>query len=327
MTQDDTPVPKSSLWDRTKKAAGTRAFKIVLMILMVALVAFIMSRTIKINEVTSALSGANIWWILAAGVAAGLTWVGSAIPLQAFSRLKVPFWDAFVVQVAASFVGVVAPAGLGPMGLHLRYLTKRGMNAAAASAVVILIEIAQIGTSTVLLLVSLLIDHDFPHLKISGRTVTIVVVAVVAVVVIALFIPKVRTRIKRGLSKYWADIQPELQWVKGRPTHVAYGIGGVILQTSASALALYFCLLAVGHPTSFLMAISVYLIGSTIGSAVPTPGGIGSTLGALVGALHLAGVPAAAALSAAVLFRLVSFYIQVPLGWIGFEIMQRRNMV
>jgi uncharacterized membrane protein YbhN (UPF0104 family) len=57
----------------------------------------------------------------------------------------------------------------------------------------------------------------------------------------------------------------------------------------------------------------VYLTGSAIGSIIPTPGGIGAVEAGLTAGLTAAGVPVA--VSAVLLFRLLTFWLTIPFGW------------
>ncbi|MGW2308405.1 lysylphosphatidylglycerol synthase domain-containing protein, partial [Actinomadura luteofluorescens] len=59
------------------------------------------------------------------------------------------------------------------------------------------------------------------------------------------------------------------------------------------------------------------------GSAVPTPGGVGSTEAALVAALAALGVAAGPALHAVLLFRAVTFWAPVPLGILACRTLRR----
>ena len=59
----------------------------------------------------------------------------------------------------------------------------------------------------------------------------------------------------------------------------------------------------------------VYLTGSAIGSILPTPGGLGGVEAALTAGLTAAGLPGAVAVSAVLLFRLLTFWLPVPFGW------------
>jgi len=58
----------------------------------------------------------------------------------------------------------------------------------------------------------------------------------------------------------------------------------------------------------------LYLTGSTVGSASPTPGGLGAVEALLIGALISVGVDNAVAVAAVLTFRLVTFWLPVPFG-------------
>ena len=70
-----------------------------------------------------------------------------------------------------------------------------------------------------------------------------------------------------------------------------------------------------------------YLVSNSVGAVVPSPGGIGPVEAALTGGLTLAGIPASVALSTAILFRVVTFWIRIPLGWFALRHCQKKNIV
>ena len=69
----------------------------------------------------------------------------------------------------------------------------------------------------------------------------------------------------------------------------------------------------------------VYLTGSAIGSIIPTPGGLGAVEAALTAGLTAAGVPGAAAASAVLLFRLLTFWLPIPFGWGALKYLERQQ--
>ena len=69
----------------------------------------------------------------------------------------------------------------------------------------------------------------------------------------------------------------------------------------------------------------VYLTGAALGSVVPTPGGLGAVEAALAAGLTATGMAAATAVSAVLLFRLLTFWLPVPVGWAAFNYLQRRG--
>ncbi len=86
-------------------------------------------------------------------------------------------------------------------------------------------------------------------------------------------------------------------------------------------------LAAFGQSLSLTTLAIIYLTGTAIGSAVPTPGGVGAVEGALSLGLTTAGVATATATSTAVLFRVLTFWVRVPIGWFALRHLQKRNLV
>ena len=109
--------------------------------------------TLNFEQVMAAARNANPWWLGATFAFGLLTFVGSAMGLVAFSPERIGLWRTTVVQVAAGIVALVAPAGVGPAALNLRYLTRQRIATPLAVATVALVQVSQFVT-TVLLLVS-----------------------------------------------------------------------------------------------------------------------------------------------------------------------------
>ena len=77
-------------------------------------------------------------------------------------------------------------------------------------------------------------------------------------------------------------------------------------------LCLDTCVRAFGGSLALTSAAVVYLTGSALGSLVPTPGGLGAVEAALSAGLTATGLAAATAVSAVLLFRLLTFWLPVP---------------
>ena len=69
----------------------------------------------------------------------------------------------------------------------------------------------------------------------------------------------------------------------------------------------------------------VYLVGSAVSSAAPTPGGIGAVEAALIAGLTAVGLDREIAVPAVFLFRIVTFWLPIVPGWIMFFVLQRRG--
>jgi len=67
----------------------------------------------------------------------------------------------------------------------------------------------------------------------------------------------------------------------------------------------------------------VYFAGAIIGSAVPTPGGLGGVEAALTAGLIAVGVDVSVAVSSVLLFRLCTYWLPIPFGWASLTYLQR----
>jgi hypothetical protein len=111
------------------------------------------------------------------------------------------------------------------------------------------------------------------------------------------------------------------RWIESlnslRPTGAEWNaIGALALGnwlTDIGVLAM--SILALGGPVPWRSLLLIYTLAILIGSLGLTPGGLGLVEGTLCVGLVSAGLPAAVALSAVILYRLVSFWLVMLAGW------------
>ena len=84
---------------------------------------------------------------------------------------------------------------------------------------------------------------------------------------------------------------------------------------------------AVGAHPAILPASVVYLAGNAVGAAAPTPGGLGGVEAVLAAGLTAMGIPAAQAISGVLVFRIATFWLPIPAGWLSYLWLQRRRIL
>ncbi|MGH3038162.1 MAG: lysylphosphatidylglycerol synthase transmembrane domain-containing protein [Gaiellaceae bacterium] len=89
-------------------------------------------------------------------------------------------------------------------------------------------------------------------------------------------------------------------------------------------LALIACLRSVGAEPNPSLVLLAYVAASLLSMIPFTPGGLGFVEAGLVGTLILAGVGATAAAVATLAYRLVSFWLPIPVGGAGYALFRRR---
>lgn len=109
--------------------------------------------------------------------------------------------------------------------------------------------------------------------------------------------------------------------IAARPVQ-ALGLVGLQLVVFAwHSLALLLLLRALGPAAPPLGVLAAYGLSLAVSTFTALPGGGGAVEAALALALAAEGVPAEAALGASVLFRLLSFWLLLPLGAIGYRVL------
>jgi uncharacterized protein (TIRG00374 family) len=154
-----------------------------------------------------------------------------------------------------------------------------------------------------------------------------VLAGLVAVVLAVVAVPAGRRLLRARLAPALGQVLPRLLEILQQPRKLAAGIGGALLLTACYILCLTASVLAFGGSIAITSAAVVYLTGSALGSAVPTPGGLGAVEAALSAGLTATGLPGATAVSAVLLFRTVTFWLPVPVGWAAFNYLQRQQVL
>jgi uncharacterized protein (TIRG00374 family) len=94
--------------------------------------------------------------------------------------------------------------------------------------------------------------------------------------------------------------------------------------TGFDYLALLAALHAVGADPQPSLVLLAYVAAEVLALVPVTPGGLGFVEAGLVGTLTLAGVPSHDALTATLLYRIVSFWLPLPAGGVAYLLFRRR---
>lgn len=278
------------------------------------------------------IAGADLAWTAAALVMATVCMIAAAMVLIGFVPLPLPWWRTLLVQYAASFVRIVAPAGLGSIAINSRFVVKAGAPISLALSAVGLSQVVGFLVHVPLLLVcAYLTGTSYWTGFTPSPTVVLLCLAATAAIGAVLLQPRMRRAVGERVRPYLSGVLPRLLDTLQSPGGLILGLGGTLLLTVGFVLCLHFSVLAFTHPgeeVSLVAVAVVFLAGNAVGSAAPTPGGLGAVEAALIGGLTaLVGVPAAVALPAVLLFRLLTFWLPVLPGWAAFSYLQRREAI
>ncbi len=267
-------------------------------------------------------------WAMIAVLASAASYVAAACALTGFVPERLSLVRTVMAQVAGSFVKLVAPAAVGGVALNTRYLQKAGVRPGLAVASVGASQLVGLGAHIMLLMTFGFITgtEKTPSLS-PSRTVMagLLTAGVLALVVTA--IPALRKFLSTRVRALFAGVVPRMLDVLQRPAKLLTGIGGTLLLTLAFVICLDGCVRAFGGSLSFAAVATVFLAGNALGSAVPTPGGVGPVELALTAGLIAAGLPKEIATPAVLFFRLLTFWLPVLPGWLSFTNLTRKGQL
>ncbi|GAB2911291.1 lysylphosphatidylglycerol synthase domain-containing protein [Streptomyces sp. YPW6] len=289
-----------------------------------------------ISQVTQADFGTVVeqaeWgWVAAALGFSALSYVAAAMSLLGFVPERVSFLKTVQAQVAGSFVKIVAPAAVGGVALNTRFLQRAGVRPGLAVASVGASQLFGLGAHIMLLALFgyLTGTEKTPDSLTPSRTVIAGLLTVAVLVLVVTAIPFLRKFVVTRVRSLFAGVVPRMLDVVQRPQKLLTGIGGMLLLTGLFVLCLDASIRAFSGPDvpqlSYASIAVVFLAGNALGSAAPTPGGMGAVEGALTLGLIAVGLPKEVAAPAVLLYRVMTLWLPVLPGWLAFNQLTRKG--
>ncbi|WP_369183727.1 lysylphosphatidylglycerol synthase domain-containing protein [Streptomyces sp. Y1] len=276
----------------------------------------------------SAVANAEPWWLVLALAAAAASHVAAGMGFVGFVPERLDFRNVVLAQVAGSFVKLVSPGGVGGIALNTRLLQKAGIPTAQALSSVgvgnligLALHMLQLGAFAYLL--------DFEPGNAESDPLPIVVTGLAvaaALLAVAWAVPAARRWLAARLRPLTAEVLPRMLDLLRNPRRLAVGVAGQLLVSLCLIACLYCCVRAIGREPSFASVAVVFLVGNSVGSMAPTPGGAGAVDTMLTGLLEqTASMEEGGALAAVALFRLLTLILPVLPGWAAMTWLQRRK--
>ena len=281
------------------------------------------------QEVFAALKHANNLMVLLCFIFSMFAWVGSAITLGSFMDDQKPSSTIlFASQAASGFTAVSMPAGVGPAFVNMQLLKKNGYNSTQATAITSAVWLIQALITTIVLLV---IGIFTGKNVLSGMIPTHMLITVIGIITLLICtlmaIPKARKIIRKHYLPILSDYGRQIKELVSHPLQLIGGSFGAIVLVACIGLGYWVALLAFGYYANPWETILLFILANTAGSAIPTPGGLGAVEASLTFAFTSVGVPPTIALSATLLYRLMFYWLRIPIGAFAMNWLSSRELV
>lgn len=265
-----------------------------------------------------------------AGAASLLTYVGASLSIRGSVADPLPPARSVASQLASSFTNRVTPAKVGGLALNVRWLVKEGVEASAAAAAV---SVNAVGGLVVHVVLTVFVviwaggvgfgEFSLP----SARTVLMGAVVIGAVVLVTWALPPLRRVVRHRVVPRARQSLSAVADVAAEPRRLVMLFGGSVVVSACYVAALALSLRAMDADVALSSVALVYLAGSALATAAPTPGGLGATEAVFAAALTSVGVEQSVAIPAVLLYRLVTFWLPIVPGWVAFTVLQRTNRI
>jgi uncharacterized protein (TIRG00374 family) len=323
-----TPPPMAKLRRVSLRSAAVVA--------LVGFMTYVLITTIvgvDFSAVRSAFSGANWWWLLGALLMSPVVQMASAFSTIGATTTSLRYGPVLMVQYAVQFIAVTLPSTAARLALLVRFFERFGIGTTAALSIGVIDSVS--GFAVQIALIALIMLTGLPGLtsKIEGvsggsagsSTLTLVLLALALVllgIALTFLVPRLRRRllaivprVRTALREQSASARTALMVLRN-PRKVGEMLAGNFTAQLLEAIILGLCLRAFGSEARLSQLILVNTLVSLFAGLMPVPGGMGVAEAGYVAGLQACGVPSAVAISAALSFRVVTFYL--PPLWGGF---------
>jgi uncharacterized protein (TIRG00374 family) len=284
---------------------------------------------IDFSEVWQSLQGATWGWAIAALVTAQLILIPNATSLMSVVRAPLPLRPTVILQSAIQFVGFAVPSTVGRIATNVAYLSKFGLTPTAAVTQGAVDSFSSFIVQVAILLVGFAFgDVDFGFTTgSSGENWALVLVIAVAVVgagVIAVVaIGSLRTRV----LKIFREARHALGVLIEEPRRAVVLFSSNFASQLVLGATMWLSVIAVGGDVGLGGALAVVVGAVLLGGLAPTPGGIGVQEAVLVAGLVGLGVSSSDATAAAIIYRIVTFFLPPAWGLVSLRWLQRNDYV
>jgi glycosyltransferase 2 family protein len=272
----------------------------------------------------------NWWWALLGLLVSALTYIGAAAALWACASGLITFWHLVVMQVANTFAATTTPAGVGGLAMSVRFLQKGGLEPVRATAAVALQQTVQVITHVGLLIlfsVAAGTSADLSHFVPKATVLYLIAGVALGAIGAFMFIPTLRHWLGNAVRPRLREVVDELRALARDPKRFALIFLGCAATTLGAALALWASIEAFGGGTTFITVTVVTMVGGTLASAAPTPGGVGAVEAALIGGLAAFGLATSIAVPSVLLYRVLTCWLPVFCGWPIMRWLSARDMI
>ena len=308
------------------RRVSLRSVGVVALVGLVAYAVISALANVGLANLIDEFKAADLAWLAVALALSPVVPMGKAFATLGASFRPLRFGPVLMLEYAIQFIALALPSSAARLALDIRFFGRNGIEAGAAISIGVIASVCGFIVQVLLILVIGL--SGLATLELGGSASTsdssssdgyplliLTAVLVVAGVIVILAVPKYRTAVTQAIPRYRAMLGSQASSaatalrVLRSPSKVGMVFAGKLGAQVLQAVILGLCLRAFGHHATMAELILVNSIADLLAGFMPVPGGMGVAEAAYTAGLVALGVPSAAAMSTAIAFRMVTYYL------------------
>ncbi len=282
------------------------------------------------DTILNTLSDAR-WGFVLLGLflAAATNWT-DAVALAAISPRPIPVGVTTIEQFAIGFVNIAVPSAAGQVATNARFFEKFGVSPVTSTTTGAISSLIGFVAQIILVVLTIVVGAgsiDLSELQGGGGAIRLVVMALaifVGVAIVVALVPAWR-KWAIGVLRGPLDEMKNAFKILEDPKSAVVALGGALGTQILYGAGFAMCVLAVGGSISLGEAIFINVAVSLFAGLMPVPGGIGVTEAGMTAGLAAVGVDSDVALSAVLVYRLVSYYLPPLWGYLSLRWLERHD--
>ena len=283
----------------------------------------------ELRAAVASLRDVHAGWLVLGITLVALRFLLCALAVRMVISRPLPFGPTLLVQLAIAAVGRFTPSeSIGGLVLNQRYLERSSIGRTTALAGLALKALTGGVTRIVVMVLVAALVGTSGMMRLDLPVAWPVLLAGAAALALGGVIHARRRR--AAVDRLAVAIRQagrDVTRLARQPMRATALFAVSLAITFSYGLILVICVTAFGADVSPLQIYAVYLGGSTVASASPTPGNLGAVEMALAAGLTAIGVLSAPAVAAVLIFRLITFWLPVLPGIVAFRYLQKRSLV
>lgn len=253
----------------------------------------------------------------------------TAISYRLLATKRISIATTALAQLAAAGPGRIIPGGLGHISIAAVHLSHEGIKLRRAIIITVANNLIGLATNVAIIVIALTLSPSTLRTiaeNVSVTSLLVFSVSLIAVIVVLTWLSHIHgtRRTIRRVNSEWSGLFTHLL---KNPQH-ALGIVGIAVIIIFGHVSM---LLLAGNAVAVTISVTDALIalgiGVLLGGALPTPGGVGAVEAGTSAALVLLGYDAEQALSTALLFRAVTYWLPLIPGTCAYIYLRRRSLL